>query len=228
MHRLSGRRPSPAMAVAFVALLAALSGTAVALPGKNGVDSGDIRKNAVNSKKVKNNSLLLADFKASERSKLRGPAGAQGAQGPAGPQGPQGPVGPSRSFFNDRTAALTIPESGGGLGTPITTLTLPGPATYLVQATGTISRNLPNGDSGAHQVQLRRDDDLLKAVTVTPVKGTTAAAIASYSLVALVNVPGPSNVVRINGFNQNGGGTTSSANHAGMTATLVGEATGAL
>jgi hypothetical protein len=70
MHRFS-RRPSPAMAVAFVALLAALSGTAVALPGKNTVDSGDIKKgavkrgdigrNAVNSGKVRNGSLTGAD-----------------------------------------------------------------------------------------------------------------------------------------------------------------------
>ena len=40
-------RPSPAMAVAFVALLAALSGTAVALPGSNTVDSGDLKRGAV-------------------------------------------------------------------------------------------------------------------------------------------------------------------------------------
>jgi hypothetical protein len=59
------------MAVAFVALLAALSGTAVALPGKNSVDSGDIKngqvkgkdiaKNAVTGKKVKNSSLTGSD-----------------------------------------------------------------------------------------------------------------------------------------------------------------------
>jgi hypothetical protein len=70
MHRFP-RRPSPAMAVAFIALLAALSGTAVALPGKNTVDSGDIRKgavkrgdiarNAVNGGKVQNGSLTGAD-----------------------------------------------------------------------------------------------------------------------------------------------------------------------
>jgi hypothetical protein len=72
MHRFT-RRPSPAMAVAFIALLAALSGTAVALPGKNTVDSGDIRKgavkrgdiggNAVNGGKVANNSIGGADVR---------------------------------------------------------------------------------------------------------------------------------------------------------------------
>src|SRR4051794_9321112 len=70
---LASRRPSPAMAIAFIALLAALSGTAVALPGKNSVDSGDIKngqvkgkdiaKNAVTGKKVKNSSLTGADVK---------------------------------------------------------------------------------------------------------------------------------------------------------------------
>jgi hypothetical protein len=70
---LASRRPSPAMAIAFVALLAALSGTAVALPGKNSVDSGDIKNkqvkgkdlanNAVTGKKIKNGSITGADVK---------------------------------------------------------------------------------------------------------------------------------------------------------------------
>jgi hypothetical protein len=69
---LASRTPSPA--VAFVALLAALSGTAIALPGTNSVDSGDIKnrtirgkdihRNAVTGKKVKNGSLTGADVKA--------------------------------------------------------------------------------------------------------------------------------------------------------------------
>jgi hypothetical protein len=52
-----GRRPSPAMAVAFVALLAALSGTAIALPGKNTVDSGDLKKNAVKASDIAKNAV---------------------------------------------------------------------------------------------------------------------------------------------------------------------------
>lgn len=69
---LARRRPSPAMAVAFLALLAALSGTAIALPGRNSVDSGDIKRgavkrgdlgaNAVTGAKVRNNSLNSADI----------------------------------------------------------------------------------------------------------------------------------------------------------------------
>jgi hypothetical protein len=70
---LARRKPSPAMAVAFVALLAALSGTAVALPGKNTVDSGDLKtgavknadlgRNAVTGLKVKNGSLTGSDVR---------------------------------------------------------------------------------------------------------------------------------------------------------------------
>ena len=43
MHGFRMRRPSASMSVAFVALIAALSGTAVALPGKNSVNSGTSR-----------------------------------------------------------------------------------------------------------------------------------------------------------------------------------------
>jgi hypothetical protein len=60
---LGSRRPSPALAVAFVALVAALSGTAVALPGKNTVDSGDIKKNAVRSADIKNGGAASADLR---------------------------------------------------------------------------------------------------------------------------------------------------------------------
>lgn len=59
--------PSPASALALVALFAALAGTSLALPGRNTVDSGDIAngevgakdiaKNAVKGKHVKESSL---------------------------------------------------------------------------------------------------------------------------------------------------------------------------
>jgi hypothetical protein len=72
MHRFF-RRPSPAMAVAFIALLAALSGTAVALPGRNTVDSGDLKRgavkagdigrNAVTGPKIRNGSVGSADVR---------------------------------------------------------------------------------------------------------------------------------------------------------------------
>jgi len=63
MRKLNSARPSPAMAVAFVALLAALTGTAVALPGTNTVNSGDIVNNTIRSKDVRNNNLRGKDVR---------------------------------------------------------------------------------------------------------------------------------------------------------------------
>ena len=63
MSKLIPRRPSPAMALAFVALLAALSGTAIALPGKNSVQSNDIKRNAITSPKIKKNAVRSSDIK---------------------------------------------------------------------------------------------------------------------------------------------------------------------
>jgi hypothetical protein len=63
MDRVSRKLPSPVTVIALVALVAALGGTAVALPGKNTVKRDDIAKNAVNGKKVKNESLTGKDVK---------------------------------------------------------------------------------------------------------------------------------------------------------------------
>jgi hypothetical protein len=55
--------PSPATAVALVALVAALGGSAAALPGKRSVKRDDIAPNAVTGKAVKRNSLTGADIR---------------------------------------------------------------------------------------------------------------------------------------------------------------------
>lgn len=88
-------RPSPALVVACLALLVALSGTGMAamsqlLPRnsvgtlqlkRNAVTPAKLAPNAVRTAHVLNGSLLAADFKE--------------GQIPAGPQGPQGPAGPA-------------------------------------------------------------------------------------------------------------------------------------
>jgi hypothetical protein len=61
----SVRRPSPALIVAIVALVAALAGSAIALPGKNSVKKNDIAKNAVVSKAIKNDKVTGADVNES-------------------------------------------------------------------------------------------------------------------------------------------------------------------
>ncbi len=65
MGKVLKRLPSPSMAVAFVALLAALGGTAVALPGGNSVKKDDIAAGAVNSSDLRNNSVTSTDIRNS-------------------------------------------------------------------------------------------------------------------------------------------------------------------
>jgi hypothetical protein len=48
--------------VALVALAVSLTGSAVALPGKNSVDANDIRRNAINSADVRNETLKGKDI----------------------------------------------------------------------------------------------------------------------------------------------------------------------
>lgn len=87
------------MVVACIALTVALGGTSVAavnaLP-KNSVGTKQLKKNAVNSAKVKNRSLLAVDFKAGQLP--AGPPGAPGAPGAKGDKGDPGTPGSAVAF----------------------------------------------------------------------------------------------------------------------------------
>lgn len=79
MKHVWKRRPSPATVLASIALMVALGGTGYAagiLPA-NSVGTAQLKKDAVTSLKVKNGSLLRADFRAGQVP--------VGAAGPAGP-----------------------------------------------------------------------------------------------------------------------------------------------
>jgi hypothetical protein len=89
MERLRTRL-SPAMIVACTALFVSLSGfgyAAIKLPA-NSVGTKQLKKNAVNSAKVKRHSLLRSDFKPGQV-----PRGAQGIQGIQGVPGTPGAPG---------------------------------------------------------------------------------------------------------------------------------------
>jgi hypothetical protein len=58
------RRPSAALIVAVIALVAALAGTASALPGKHTVDRNDITKSAVKTKTIKAKAVTAAKLAA--------------------------------------------------------------------------------------------------------------------------------------------------------------------
>jgi hypothetical protein len=61
--QISNRRPSPALIVALIALVAALAGTATALPGKNQVDKNDLKKGAVTKKALKKGAVTKKAIK---------------------------------------------------------------------------------------------------------------------------------------------------------------------
>jgi hypothetical protein len=121
------RRPSPALVISCVALALALGGTGIAavsaLP-KNSVGTAQLKPSAVTSAKVKNRTLLRADFAPGQL--LAGPAGPAGPIGPAGPTGPAGLSGLERvdttsasNSVTPKTQATTCPTGkrllGGGV-----------------------------------------------------------------------------------------------------------------
>jgi hypothetical protein len=97
LNRLK-RLPSPALVIAFIALVAALgTGSAVALTGKNTVAADDIKTNAVGASEIKKNAVGSSEIKTNG-------------------------VGSSEVKSNSLTGAdinestLTLPSSGGGGG----------------------------------------------------------------------------------------------------------------
>ena len=109
--------------VASLALVVAMGGTsyaAVTLP-VGSVGKKQLKRNAVTSSKVKQGTLRLSDFKASQRARLRGatgpagPAGAAGARGPAGPVGPQGATGPQGAAGVPATKDFALVNDDGAL-----------------------------------------------------------------------------------------------------------------
>ena len=141
MSRLmNGRRPSPAMGVALLALIAALGGTsyaAVKLP-KNSVGPTQIRANAVTGAKVKDRSLFSNDFAAGQLP--RGPQGPQGAKGESGGPGPKGetgargPAGVAQVIVRRRTASVPIGLAAGS-SVNVVTMQLPAGKWFLSSVT---------------------------------------------------------------------------------------------
>ncbi len=122
---LARHRPSPALAVAGLALFVALSGVsyaAVALP-RDSVGAPQLKSNAVTSAKVKDRSLRAVDFALGELPAgpqglqgPRGPQGQQGQQGSQGPAGPQGPAGATGATGPTGPKGATGPQGPAGAG----------------------------------------------------------------------------------------------------------------
>jgi hypothetical protein len=103
------------MVVACLALLVSLTGTSVAavsqLVPRNSVGTPQLKSNAVNSSKVRNGSLLRADFRRGQIP--AGPTGPPGPAGAAGAAGPAGPAGPGARWALVRPDGGIVAQSGG-------------------------------------------------------------------------------------------------------------------
>lgn len=95
-------RPSPALALAAVALFLAAGGPAAAVDTATAaarlmVTGKQVKDSSLASRDIKNGSLLAKDFKPGQlpgaQSGTRGPQGDRGPQGERGPEGARGPQG---------------------------------------------------------------------------------------------------------------------------------------
>lgn len=100
------RRATVAIVISALALAASVGGPAVAAGVKHLIGAGEIKRNAVRSKHVKDGSLEARDFKPGVL--LAGSRGPQGPTGSGGSAGPTGPAGPRGEWPGEATP-FTIP-----------------------------------------------------------------------------------------------------------------------
>lgn len=136
------KRLSYANVVASLALFLTLGGVGYAatqLPS-NSVGTPQLKANAVTSGKVKNGTLVKADFKSGQIPKgAKGDKGAAGAAGPAGPIGPAGAQGAKGDAGNPTAPAVSGDVYSGQLS-----LVLPSTSGFGIVA-GTFPRPLAAG-----------------------------------------------------------------------------------
>jgi hypothetical protein len=108
-------RPSPAMVVACIALVFAMTGAgyAAGMLGPNTVGTKQLKKNAVISRKVKNRSLLAVDFKAGQLP--RGPKGDKGDKGDTGAPGAPNPNANTLNGFAANQLVRATSATAGNL-----------------------------------------------------------------------------------------------------------------
>jgi hypothetical protein len=99
------RRPSPALIVAVIALIVALSGTAVAEPVITAA------KKLVTSRDIRDGTIKTVDLSPKARRQLRGIEGAKGRQGEPGVAGAPGAAGPAGARGTDGANATLTPGS---------------------------------------------------------------------------------------------------------------------
>ncbi len=204
---------SYANVTATLALVVALSGTAYAAGVITGADikngsiaTKDLKKNAVNSKKVMDGSLLSADFKAGQL-----PAGATGPIGPAGPTGDKGDTGAPGG-----PGAPGAPGTPGAPGQDMThTSTLPAGQTLQ----GIWGAAAGNGNYGVSEIEFRptlaADIPAANQHYVTAASGPSCPGIGQASPGHLCVYQKWSNGLSLVGFHDPDGGSSGTVRKTG-------------
>lgn len=211
------RKPTYAEVVATLALFVALGGVsyaAIKIPN-NSVGAKQLKKNAVDSSKVKDRSLLARDFKQGQLP--RGATGEAGSMGPAGPTGVAGIVGPTGArgaTGADGVAGLPGPTGADGIAGPTGADGIAGPTgpdgpRGLTGADGNIGPTGNTGPAGPSSTAVMSSgtDLAMFANEYFPISGsavTTAGAGASTTLSP--NVPVTASNFRVKLSNQPGPG----------------------
>ncbi len=208
-------KPGFANVVALVALFIALGGVsyaAIQIP-KNSVGTKQLKKNAVNSAKVRNRSLLAADFKKGQLPRgatgAAGVTGSTGATGPAGTTGLTGAAGPTGSAGEAGTTGATGTAGATGPTGPSTTAALGAVASLgsTTQLFSPLGLSTPVSSSSALQVATRAPGvnvklDNLSVLFDTPTGGDGSV----FRTISIGTVDQAGTVTGILGCSVNGGG----------------------
>jgi hypothetical protein len=124
------RRPSAGVVVGIIAIVIAMSGSAVAA-------------SLITSKQIKDGTIQLVDISKQARSVLKGATGPAGLQGPKGDTGPQGPKGDTGTV--DTSNFFTKAQSDARYRAPLgTTVSLPGVAFHPLGGTAALAERYFN------------------------------------------------------------------------------------
>lgn len=205
-------RPSPALIVACAALAVAIGGTGYAVTSlpRNSVGTRQLKANAVTSAKVKDGSLLAADFKAGQLAAAGagsagqpGPAGPTGATGAPGPAGPAGPAGSVRAYGRVlANGTLSADDSSG-----IASVTHPATGVYCVTPAAGIQ---PDTSPPVVTLDYFQSDTLAQSLAVNGYMGHIEASQPNLASIC------PSTAYSVSTFSLHGSGPTLSFSSEGF------------
>src|SRR5262245_9598487 len=188
MRRIIHTRPTPALVVALVALMLALSGSATAalvMTGssiKDGTITGkDLKNRTLGSKKLSKKAISALTGKPGRQ----GPAGPRGQEGPRGADGLQGPPGPVKLVHKHGTSNQIAPgdTAGFAVGCPESASNVVGGGYYVAPSTAAfrVLHSQPTDNADPDGIPDDNWEVLVHNVGATPLTVTTYAICTAAS-----------------------------------------------